>query len=182
MSDILFDEVIIDGKKYEHGEWKKYAIHDEWNIKGFFGDYRFMSNFYTCNELIWGLYPSVENAYQAMKVIPEERSKFYYCSAKESKNLWKTCSRSHTDASWNEVKFGIMKSLVCDKFLRNSDLAKLLKDTLLSDQSKNCYAKGNLKYLEETNWWGDEYWGVNCFTKQGHNALGRILMSVRSIL
>lgn len=33
------------------------------------------------------------------------------------------------------------------------------------------------KYIEETNWWGDIYWGV-CNGK-GENNLGKILMNVR---
>ncbi len=38
-------------------------------------------------------------------------------------------------------------------------------------------ATGN-RYLEETNWWGDTFWGV-C-NGAGENRLGMILMAIRT--
>ena len=35
MSDLMFDEVPLNGKtKYTKGDWRTYAIHDDKNIKG----------------------------------------------------------------------------------------------------------------------------------------------------
>ena len=36
------------------------------------------------------------------------------------------------------------------------------------------------RLLEETNWWGDEMWGV--YKGNGQNLLGKILMEVRARL
>ena len=57
-----------------------------------------------------------------------------------------------------------MKTILLDKFTRNLDLKEMLLET-----------KG--KYLEETNWWGDKFWGV-C-NNTGQNQLGQLLMAIR---
>jgi predicted NAD-dependent protein-ADP-ribosyltransferase YbiA (DUF1768 family) len=55
-------------------QWKKIAVHDDKNVKGFFGNFRFLSNFHVCAIEYEGLiYPSTENAYQASKVVPVDR-------------------------------------------------------------------------------------------------------------
>jgi len=90
MSDILYKDVIIDGKKYQKGDWKKYSIHNEGNICGFFGPYKWLSNFYKCPVLYQGIiYPSSENAYQAAKIVPDQRELFISFSAEEAKVSWK---------------------------------------------------------------------------------------------
>jgi hypothetical protein len=73
MSDLMFNEVPLEGKKfYRFGDWKEYAIHDSHLIHGFFGDYRWLSNFHSCPVYFDGLlYPSSENAYQAAKLSPD---------------------------------------------------------------------------------------------------------------
>ncbi len=58
---------------------------------------------------------------------------------------------------------------VLDKFTRNPQLREML------------LATGD-KYLEETNHWGDKYWGVDYKTGVGFNKLGVILMDVRDRL
>ena len=40
----------------------------------------------------------------------------------------------------------------------------------------------NNDYIEETNWWGDKYWGVCHKTGEGQNILGQLLMNVRKII
>ena len=64
----------------------------------------------------------------------------------------------------NSIKYDVMKKLGRMKFEQHSDLAFLLKDT-------------GSYYLEETNDWGDTYWGV-C-NGVGENNLGKILMEIR---
>ena len=137
--------------------------HDEHNIKGFFDNYRFLSNFEPCDVLFDGIiYPSSENAYQAAKSLDTEvRKKFVDISSTESKKLGKIVE-IRTD--WNNIKLDIMFSIVFDKFTRNSKLGDQLIET------------GD-KYLEETNSWKDTFWGV-C-NGVGKNWLGRILMDVR---
>lgn len=141
-------------------------LHDDNNIKGFFGPYRWLSNFHLCPVSWQGiLYPSSENAYQAAKCMyVEERAGFIHITPSQAKNRGRAI-KMRTD--WLDVRLVIMRQILYDKFTRNPDL----KDMLLST--------GN-KYLEETNWWRDEFWGV-C-KGIGLNNLGRILMDTRIMI
>ncbi len=142
---------------------REIITHDEHNIKGFFDNYRFLSNFEPCDVLFDGIiYPSSENAYQAAKSLDiEVRKKFVGINSTESKKLGKIVE---IRPDWNNIKLDIMYSIVFDKFTRNSKLGDQLIET------------GD-KYLEETNYWKDTFWGV-C-NGVGKNWLGRILMDVR---
>ncbi len=135
-------------------------------ISGFNGEWRFLSNFYQTPVLFDGvIYPSVENAYQAAKTLDGEiRNKFLTISSKEAKLLGK---KLIVRADWDRIKFQIMNDLVLDKFTRNDYLTWKLKNT------------GEL-YIEETNWWGDKFWGV-C-KGEGENNLGKIIMNIRNNL
>lgn len=132
-------------------------------IKGFFDEYRFLSNFYPCSiEWMNMQYSSVESAYQASKCHRLEDAKYFtILDAKESKNIIKTMQ---IRKDWDLIKFDIMSQLVFQKFLKDIKLRNLLIDTYP-------------KYLEETNSWNDTYWGV-CKSK-GKNNLGKILMATR---
>jgi ribA/ribD-fused uncharacterized protein len=164
MSDIMFDEVKIEGKPYAKGDWRKYAVHTDTEIKGFFGDYRFLSNMWPVN--VYG-FPSVENAYMAAKIVKEERDYFKTCSPYEAKKNWRKFKLiDFTPPDWDERKFDVMSRLVFEKFL----VDKVLRAKLLETGDK---------YIEETNWWGDSYWGCD-IKKGGFNHLGEILMGVRA--
>lgn len=168
MSDVLFNKAGIKPRTaYTFGDWKQYAVHDDKNIKGFFGKYRWLSNFHECEIVYEGLmYPSSENAYQAAKVITEDRHKLQTCSAAESKKVWKTCKK--IDASpeaWEARKYRVMSEILFDKFNRHADLVQKLMDT-------------GARYLEETNHWGDMFWGVDIHGG-GKNNLGKLLMEIR---
>ncbi len=157
----------LDKKQYV-SELKvpEYVVHSEKEIKGFFGNYRFLSNFYPCSLGIWyeGLkYPSTEHAYQAAKVDVEDRDKFISCSSKDVKRLGGSVSIGKEE--WDAKKYNIMAQLVLQKFATHENLRELL-------------VKTNNAYIEETNHWHDMYWGV-CDGK-GENKLGEILMAVRS--
>lgn len=157
------DKMYNDGN-YKKGDWQKYCIHNEIEVKGFFGKFRFLSNFEPCN--IYG-FPSVENAYMAAKVVPEDRDFFKTCSAVEAKKNWRKYQlKDKTTEEWDARKFDVMARCVFEKFLADNELRKKLLNT------------GD-KYLEELNWWGDSYWGVD-IKKGGKNNLGKILMGVRS--
>lgn len=151
----------------------KCAKHDDENVKGFFGPkYRFLSNFWICPngvEYDRVIYQSVENAYHASKVIESDREKLQTCSPTDSKKIWKKCKRIDDSLDrWDGRKYDVMASLIFDKFHRNPTLNALLLET-------------GMKYLEETNFWGDSYWGVDT-KKGGQNKLGIILMATRSHL
>ena len=147
------------------GKERDYIIHDENNIKGFFGEYRWLSNFHSTPVFFEGiLYPSTENAYQAAKCAAlSEKQQFITCSPSDAKKLSKTVLIRE---NWDSFKYDVMSAIVFDKFYRDYDLRIKLLDT-------------ENKYLEETNHWGDTYWGV-C-NERGQNKLGKIIMGIRTI-
>jgi ribA/ribD-fused uncharacterized protein len=154
--------------------WQNYAIHDDDNVQGFFGDYSFLSNFHICE--VWydgNRYASAENAYQAAKIVSGHRFEFTYCTPGESKRAWKKLAQTpsvlmdKTAEEWNFRKYDVMSAVVFDKFYRNLELRKLLLDT------------GD-RYLEETNHWHDVTWGVDYKTRKGKNWLGLILAGIRT--
>ena len=142
------------------------TVHDDLNIKGFVDNYRWLSNFYPCKVLFKGLaFNSAENAYQAAKSLdPEVWKEFVPLSPAQAKKKGREIEMRE---DWDKVKLGIMCDILVDKFHRNRDLRNKLLGT------------GD-KYLEETNWWGDRYWGV-C-KGVGENHLGGLLMKVRDQL
>lgn len=141
-----------------------YIIHDDNNIKGFFGEYRWLSNFQVCDILWQGMgFTSTEAAYQASKTTNATLAKtFENYSPSMSKQQGRLLT---TRKDWQYIKFGVMSQLIFQKFLQHKEMRDLL------------LATGD-KYIEETNHWNDKYWGV-C-NGQGLNNLGKILMSTRA--
>jgi hypothetical protein len=134
------------------------------SVLGFNKEYRFLSNFYPATVELDGLeYVSTEHAYQAAKTAdPAERRRIRESQKPgDAKRLGKQV-KMRTD--WEQIKIGVMKDLVLQKFTKHKEL----KEKLL--------ATGDM-YLEETNTWRDFVWGV-CNGK-GQNHLGKILMEVR---
>lgn len=72
---------------------------------------------------------------------------------------------SEQKAEWFSKNLDIMRQCLRSKFYLTLDLACSLLDT-----------RG--KYLEETNYWGDTFWGV-C-DGVGENWMGKLLMEVRA--
>lgn len=145
---------------------KLISLHDEENVKGFFGQYRFLSNFYEAEVWFEGIkYPSTENAYQAAKFSEDLRMSFVNISQSESKNRAYVLEK-YIRQDWKEIKIDVMRSVLVDKFNRHLDL----REKLLNTEGK---------YLEETNYWGDQFWGF-C-NGEGENHLGRLLMSIRDM-
>lgn len=159
MSDLMYDEV----PGYKKGGWKSYCVHNEKEIKGFFGEYRWLSNFWPCEIYFNGnRFSCVESAYQSQKSGGLYVDKFINVDAYEAKKMGRKMALT---GNWSEIKYDVMACIVFDKFYRNIDLRQELLDT------------GD-RYLEETNNWGDIYWGVAGGI--GKNNLGKILMKVRS--
>lgn len=75
-----------------NGIERDYIIHDNENVKGFFGKYRFLSNFHVADVWFEGiLYPSTEHAYQAAKTLNgEDRKKYLTINCSEAKRLGQT--------------------------------------------------------------------------------------------
>lgn len=145
------------------GKERDYVVHDVKNVKGFFGDYRFLSNYHVCPVYFEGqLFGSTEAAYQAAKTEDLNiRSSFICLSPNDSKKMG---NQIIVRNGWNSMKYDVMSSVLFDKFYRNQDL----REALLATENK---------YLEETNHWGDIYWGV-CDGK-GESNLGKLLMAIR---
>lgn len=146
-------------------DWREIAIHDDKNIKGFFGEWRVLSNFWPVEiEFEGRIYPSTENAYQAAKVMDFQRDYFVSCSASNAKSKWKQFIPMYSAAKWDKIKLDVMEKVSIEKY-KNPELRQKLLDT------------GD-KYLEETLWWQDTFYGVD-YKLGGQNKLGKLLMKIR---
>lgn len=141
-------------------------------INKFFGEYRFLSNFYLC-EIIWEgeKWKSSEHIYQSMKTTKIDEKNFIRMQPTPGKS--KRMSKKITlRKDWNQVKVKIMKEILFQKFTQNLELMKKLKET---DDS----------ILIEGNTWHDNFWGIceceKCSKKEGKNILGNLLMEIREI-
>lgn len=154
-----------------------YVKHDETTVSGFFGPYRFLSNFWPAQVEFMGLnFPSVEAAYQAAKTLnPKEQAQFVYVNPREAKKLGRTVA---IRPDWETIKDQIMFYAVLQKFSKHPELRKNLLQT-------------GTRSLVEANNWKDNYWGITFefddvnnvwIDKGGRNNLGRILEHVRTIV
>lgn len=133
-------------------------------IRGFQGEFRWLSNFWPCVIYHDGVYyPSTENAYQALKFEhPSKRRLIATLDPGQAKRY----ARSNFTPSpeWLANRVRLMKFVLKKKFERGSELAAKLEET------------GD-RHIEETNHWGDTFWGV-C-DGVGENHLGRLIMEIR---
>lgn len=133
-------------------------------ICGFFDEFRFLSNFYPARVMMvneW--YPTTEHAYQAAKTSSASEREMIR-EAKTAGIAKRMGAVVEMRPDWDEVKVTIMYELTVEKFKD-----PVLRAKLLATQDW---------YLEETNSWGDKYWGV-C-DGEGLNMLGHTLMAVRN--
>jgi len=135
-------------------------------IYGFFNDHRFLSNFHLCPILIQGIvYPSSEHAYMAMKT-DDHDLKLFISQLATPADARKEGQKIKLRPDWEFYRVAAMQHVLTIKF-RDPVLKQLL------------IATGD-RYLEETNWWKDVFWGV-C-NGAGLNMLGKTLMLVRGTL
>jgi len=161
-------------------EIPSYARHTEHEVCGFFGPYRFLSNFYDASVYYGGRwFRRTENAFQFAKLIPvipddEDDYKEWYekqyeivaaMPAREVKK-WGKSVKMRDDWEIKGVRKDVMLAVVFDKFFRHRDLRAKLLET-------------GARYLEETNSWRDTTWGI-C-DGIGTNYLGKITMNVRDL-
>jgi len=156
----------------------EYVVHNDQTISGFFGPYRWLSNFWPATVRWHGIvFPSVEVAYQAAKC-PEvsDMYRFVNLSPAEAKQAGKTV-RCDVDM-WDKTKRQVMYELIIQKFASHLSLLEKLAAT-------------ESRTLVEANNWKDTFWGVyyrfdveakiwRCMG--GSNHLGQILMRVRDTL
>ena len=108
-------------------DWKTIAIHDEENVMGFFGPYRFLSNYHEVPVWYEGRkYRSNEHAFQAAKTHNEgDRAKYFDFdrSCVEAKRNGQAKAGFITlRPDWDEVKYDVMAELNFQKYLRDKDL------------------------------------------------------------
>jgi len=152
-------------------------------ITEFKGEYRFLSNFWIADIVAATLvgyvsFPSNEHIYQSMKALRVEQFKAIAEASTPGIAKRMGSKKGHTmpDGSlfqielrpdWNDLKIGIMTAGTKLKFDQHPDLRAALIAT-------------HPKVIQEGNWWGDGYWGVDLRTGKGENNLGKILMNHRS--
>lgn len=173
---ILFDEQGLQpGTPYEKGQWREIVTHNELEIKGFFGEYKFLSNFWPAKVTLDNEeYSCVENAYQAAKYRKGERGYLKTCTAKEAIVYVREHPLSdEVFKKWDTLKLEVMRCLLVQKFDKN--LNPEVYEKLQTTTSK---------YLEETNYWGDIFWGVHTTSQfekgEGENNLGKLIMEIRN--
>ena len=136
-------------------------------IFGFFGQYRWLSNYHLCKiELDGNVYNSSEAAYMSCKCYVEEDARLFVgdITPVQAKKLGQTVL---IRSDWEHYRLIAMMKVLTAKFTQNQDLYDLLLST------------GDM-YLEETNNWKDTFWGVDKNLDEGYNMLGKCLMAVRS--
>lgn len=160
------------GESYQPGDWRKVheIVHDETTIRGFFGDYRWLSNFSNATVMLDRVeYQSTERAYQASKWKPEDRSFFAGCTNRQSVAFNRENQpNGYTQEEWDAIKLSVMQFLLEQKF-----------DPLLNPEPAQKLQQTGARYIEETNWWNDTFWGKN-LAGEGENNLGKLLMKMRS--
>lgn len=132
-------------------------------INSFDGNFAFLSNFYPSPVVQRGvIYPTVEHAYQASKTLDLAKRALLFTTGMpgQAKRIGQTLELR---ADWNEVRLGVMRKLLRQKFSEPGMRRRLL-DT-------------GSEELVEGNWWGDSYWGV--YNGHGLNHLGKLLMEIR---
>lgn len=143
------------------------AIETETQILGLFGKFRPLSNFHLEPFIVDGLkFQTSEAAYMAEKTfLAKEKLALVACeTGLAAKKLGQLVTLRD---DWELIKEMKMLKVLRAKFAQSKFCAELLLST------------GD-KYIEETNWWHDNYWG-KC-EEHGLNTLGRILMKIRNEL
>lgn len=139
-------------------------------ITSFRGEYAEFSNFFPVIVTYESIaYDSLENAYQAAKVLdPEIRKAFAHVSPRQAKNMGRALQDIRPD--WDDIKFRTMKELLVLKFSQPRFRSKLLQT-------------GKVQLIEG-NTWGDRIWGAEQINGVwvGSNWLGKLLMEVRDEL
>lgn len=147
-------------------------------IEEFKDQYDFLSSMYVVRSGIIArdkiIVPTVEHAYQAAKFREfDARQRIY--KAIDGYNAKKNANRLEETGypiieNWADIRLGVMRGLVEQKFTRDSQLQDLLLHT-----GEEEIVEGNTR--------GDTFWGVDPpGSSNGENWLGQILMEVRGNL
>ncbi len=135
-------------------------------INQFKGEYDFLNNRFGCRFVWQGLqYGNAEAAFQSSKCEDKSDRKVYAgCSADKAALKGKD---QIPFIGWEDTRLDIMESILRAKFEQNPALMKKLTDT-----GNRILINGNNK--QET------FWGVDLYSWQGENHLGKILVNIRN--
>ena len=130
--------------------------------------HRWLSNMTYVDIVYDGItYPSTESFYQAMKY-KEKDTRLFVATLKPSEAKAYSRTNKMTSLVFEEKKLEIMEYAQKQKYSKEPFKSKLI-------------ATGDV-LLEEGNWWGDKFWGVDIKTREGQNNLGKIIMKIRQEL
>ena len=134
------------------------------DITEFQGEFRWLSNFFPVQIEYEGLtYPSVENAYQAGKLInKKDREMFIDISPGKAKRLWRNYPTYNLT---EEFRLNLMYHLLSIKFNQEP-----FKSLLIA--TGDCY-------IQEGTRWFEPFWGKQLSTGEGKNMLGHLIMNIR---
>lgn len=173
ISSSLIRELMLAGESSQHlmcpGVWelfKGFTAADFPDVINQFKDrFDFLGNRFSCRFVWQGLeYGSAEAAFQSSKCANEAERKVYAkCSVDKAVMKGKA---QVPYPGWEEACTDIMESILREKFGQNPALMEKLTDT-----GNRILVNGNNK--QET------FWGVDLYSWQGENHLGRILMKIR---
>ena len=136
-------------------------------IDSFRNEFFFLSNFYPIEIEIDGKkYKSAEHYYQACKALdPIEHELIRNAETAAMTKKYVRKIKSFND-DWNNIRLDVMCKALKAKF----SIPEMRNALLLTDGYE----------LEESNWWGDTYWGT--YNGVGHNNLGKLLMKFRETI
>ena len=137
------------------------------DITEFRGEFSWLSNFFPIKiEYDEIVYPSVENAYQAGKLInKKDREMFIDITPGKAKKLWRNYPTYNLT---EEFRLNLMYQLLSIKFNQEP-----FKSLLIATDNCN---------IIEKNYWGDMFFGYCLKTNQGKNHLGQMIMNIREKL
>ncbi len=175
-------------KRFTRRHTAEYGVVQNGAVIQFVREYSFLSNFYPVSVVVNNVvFPSVENAYQAMKfrkymwyefvdIMPGEakRLAIYMAKLLDDSGSYED-NKHYYDFVITKKKIMVMKELLLKKFNNDEMRDKLLKTNGLK--------------LVEGNVWNDIFWGVDLRSPDnsklgfvGKNYLGKLLMEVRNEL
>ncbi|MDV7392348.1 NADAR family protein, partial [Arthrospira platensis SPKY1] len=138
-------------------------------IRKFDKAYKWLSNFAPCTIVLNGItYPSVEHAYMSAK--SDDVRWYLKCTDDRIKpGTIKKLSRGILLVSnWHSLKIEVMRECLNQKFSQEPYKTLLIET-------------GDV-FIQEGNFWGDTFWGVDLETGEGENNLGKLIMEVREKL
>lgn len=137
-------------------------------ISEFKEKYRWLSNFSPVIVKFRGRnYPSVEHAYMSTKSHDKKWKDFCADPNNSAAEVKKASKDIELSDYWELEKLNVMWECLEKKFTQQP-----YKSLLLDTGNQN---------IQEGNYWGDEFWGVNLKTEpnKGENHLGRMIMQLR---